>query len=126
MNDTSLYNFIEERLAWELGPYDDVNTGRIADDLAEGLKNIGISEVFEEGKADFSTLTDSSIFVRDITQTARVCIDEKGCEAASASGSVVPGEGGLQEFGFTFDRPFIFVVTSDTGIPVFVGTVFRP
>lgn len=112
-----------QKYMWLFLPKFDVSSGA---DLAEGLKNIGISEVFEEGKADFSTLTDSSIFVRDITQTARVCIDEKGCEAASASGSVVPGEGGLQEFGFTFDRPFIFVVTSDTGIPVFVGTVFRP
>ena len=41
MNDTSLYNFIEERLAWELGPYDEVNVGRIADDLADSLKNRG-------------------------------------------------------------------------------------
>lgn len=41
MNDTSLYNFIEERLAWEIGPYDEVNVGRIADDLADGLKSRG-------------------------------------------------------------------------------------
>ncbi len=53
MNDTSLYNFIEERLAWELGPGDDVNVGRIADDLADELKNRGYCSdpYFEYDKA---------------------------------------------------------------------------
>lgn len=40
-NKDSLSAFIEDRLSWELSELDDVNVGRIADDLAYGLKNNG-------------------------------------------------------------------------------------
>ncbi len=95
-------------------------------DLADGLKNLGITDVFDSDKADFSALTDSNIFIRNITQSARISIDENGCEAASASGGMLPGEGDSIDFGFALNRPFIFVVTSDSGLPLFVGTVNRP
>lgn len=95
-------------------------------DLGEGLKGNGVTEIFDPAKADFSALTDSSIYIRSITQTASISIDENGCEAASASGSVAPDIGEGMPMGFALDRPFIFVVTSDTGIPMFVGTVNRP
>lgn len=94
--------------------------------LGDSLKSLGVTDVFDSDKADLSYLTDSNIFLSDITQSARICIDESGCEAAAASGGILPGDGDIQPFGFTLDRPFIFVVTSDSGLPLFVGTVNRP
>ena len=98
-------------------------------ELKNNLNGMGLTDVFDPAKADFSSLTDSSIFVNGITQSARISIDEEGCEAAAVSGGVYP-EG--EEFDdenssvFVLDRRFIFVVTSDSGLPLFVGTVYCP
>ncbi len=49
MKDCKLVEFIEDRLSWELAPYDDVNVGGLASDLAYGLKNNGYcSEPYSE------------------------------------------------------------------------------
>ncbi|MBE6588188.1 MAG: hypothetical protein E7647_07235 [Ruminococcaceae bacterium] len=95
-------------------------------DIGQSLENLGISDIFDPAKADFSTLTDSDISIGSITQSAKISIDESGCEASSVSGGICPDYGDTQPVGVTFDRPFIFVVTSDSGIPMFVGTVNRP
>lgn len=31
-----------------------------------------------------------------------------------------------EEVEFVLDRPFLFVITSNDGLPLFVGTVYRP
>ncbi len=107
---------------WLFLPKFDINSGI---DLADNLKNLGITSVFDFERADFSSLTDSSIYARDVIQSTRISIDESGCEAASVSGQL-PDDSDSESFGFTLDRPFIFVVTSDSGLPLFVGTVNRP
>ena len=108
---------------WLFLPKFDINSQI---DLLNTMKNVGVTDVFEADKADFSALTSSNVFVNSSIQSARVSIDESGCEAASANGGIVPGNGADQPYGFVLDRPFIFVVTSDTGIPLFVGTVNTP
>lgn len=96
--------------------------------LSEGLKNLGVTDVFDIEKADFSPITDSAVFVSEANHAARVVIDEEGCTAAAftemiASGAALPPE---DEMNFILDRPFIFAVTSDTQQPVFIGTVNNP
>lgn len=41
MNDTSIYDFIESELSWELDDPSDINVRGIAEDLADSLKNSG-------------------------------------------------------------------------------------
>ncbi len=96
--------------------------------LKSGLENMGACDVFDPAKADLSPLCDSDISVHDITCTVRVSIDESGCEAASLSEGIHPSwpDGGTAPNEFTLDRPFIFVIISDSGLPLFVGTVNRP
>lgn len=96
--------------------------------LSEGLKNLGVTDVFDIEKADFSPLTDSATFVSEANHTARVVIDEEGCTATAFTAMVyltapMPPE---DEMDFILDRPFIFVVTSDTQQPLFIGTVNDP
>ena len=98
--------------------------------LAEGLKRLGITDVFDPARSDFTPLTDDmdGIFVSDAKQAARVQIDEEGCTAAAftqiaAAGAALPPE---EEIYFTLDRPFIFVIESDTNQPLFIGTVYNP
>ncbi len=98
--------------------------------LSEGLKNLGVTEVFDIKKADFSPLTDSAVFVSEANHAARVVIDEEGCTAAAftemlGNGAATPPEDKM-EMDFILDRPFIFAVTSDTQQPLFIGTVNDP
>lgn len=96
--------------------------------LSEGLKNLGVTDIFDIEKSDFSPLTDSAAFISEANHTARVVIDEEGCTAAAftemiTSGAALPPE---DEMDFILDRPFIFAVTSDTQQPLFIGTVNNP
>ena len=96
--------------------------------LSEGLKNLGVTDIFDIEKSDFSPLTDSAAFISEANHTARVVIDEEGCTATAftemiTSGAALPPE---DEMDFILDRPFIFAVTSDTQQPLFIGTVNNP
>ena len=59
---------------------------------------------------------------------ARVMVDEEGCIAAAytvmaAAGGAMPPE---EQVDFVLDRPFLFVITSDSGLPLFAGIVRKP
>lgn len=93
--------------------------------LVEGLKALGITDCFDASLADFSNLSDNNSYISAINHAARVKIDEEGVEAAAVTviidaGSAMPSG---DEIDFIADRPFIFVITSDTGLPLFVGRV---
>lgn len=96
-------------------------------DLTDGLQNLGITDAFDLNRADFSPVTDMQLCVTRATHGARVCIDEEGCTAAAFTvfmdaGSAMPPE----EVDFVLNRPFLFVITSEVGMPLFVGIVNNP
>ena len=88
---------------------------------------MGIEDAFDSNKANFSSLTTDGtpLFVNKAMHDARVKVNEHGVEAAAftvymlAEGAALPDE----EVDFTLDRPFLYVVEGDTGIPLFVGAV---
>lgn len=97
-------------------------------DLGQGLKELGVTRVFECG--DFSPLLpdEKEVALSSVKHSARVSMDEQGVTAAAVvrmplAGSSMPPE---DEIELYFDRPFIFVITNDVGIPLFVGTVCTP
>lgn len=101
-------------------------------DLIEGLKKLGVTDVFDMHAADFTPLaadTDDPLYINKAEHAARVRIDEEGCEAAAYTvlllyaGSAAPPD---EEVDFTLDRPFLFAVTGDSGLPLFVGVVNQP
>ena len=97
-------------------------------DLSEGLKNMGVSNIFSENVAEFGKLTaDFPIYVTGANQSVRVEIDEEGVKAAAyielpGAGSAAPPEDIID---FVLDRPFLFVITNDN-IPLFAGCVNNP
>lgn len=98
-------------------------------DLAAGLKKLGVTDVFDEAKADFSPSLEGSgpVFVSGVNQAARVIVDESGVKAASyieipGAGAAPPPE---EVIDFILDRPFLFVIASD-GLPLFTGVVNVP
>jgi serine protease inhibitor len=100
-------------------------------DLIDGMKNLGITDVFSPDTSDFSAITEMSrLFVGKIDHAVRVAIDEEGVIAASYTviglsyGEIptIPDD----EIDFTLDRPFLFLVTSQHNLPLFTGVVEQP
>ena len=102
-------------------------------DLTAGLTALGLGGLFSDATADFSPITDDAaladrLYLSDAKHAARVKVDEEGCEAAAYTMLIASATGGFisQPINFVLDRPFIFVITSDTGAPLFAGVVEQP
>ncbi len=97
-------------------------------DLCASLMALGVTDAFQMG-ADFSPLSDrEDLYVSEVKHAVRVTVDEEGCTAAAFTemqmcGSAMPPE---DEVDLTLDRPFLFVIVGETGVPLFAGTVNRP
>lgn len=98
-------------------------------DLAAGLKRLGVTDVFDGGKADFSPLSEDMEggYISKADHAARVMIDEEGCTAVAftammMAGAAIPPD---DEIDFVLDRPFLFVIMSDTEQVLFMGEVNR-
>lgn len=98
-------------------------------ELSNQLKALGITDVFRQGKADFSpALGEVQATLDSVQQAARVQIDENGCTAAAftalmADSTAMPPDSVLD---FNLNRPFLFIILSDTGLPLLIGTVYEP
>ena len=90
---------------------------------------MGLAEIFTPDGNHFSTVIHSEmpVFIDSINQDTRVTIDEDGVKAASYL--IIEGVGSPEPpneiIDFILDRPFVFVITSNS-IPLFVGTVNHP
>lgn len=99
-------------------------------ELADGLKKMGVTDIFSDMTADFSPMTESpdSIYLSQAKHAARVIIDEEGCKATAftkmdmETSAEPPGD----EIEFVLDRPFLFVIFSECDDPLFVGAVNDP
>lgn len=101
-------------------------------DLIDGLQKLGVTDVFDPGVSNFDPLeasTDDPLYVSTAQHAARVKVDEEGCEAAAytvimaeLAGCAPPHD----EVDFVLDRPFLFAVTGETGLPLFTGVVNQP
>ena len=96
-------------------------------ELSDTLKTLGVTDIFVSGTADFSAILpeDDGGYIDQVKHAARVLIDEKGVTAAAFTviaryGAAMPPE---DEMDFTLDRPFLFIVESRDGLPLFTGIV---
>ena len=97
-------------------------------DIVDSLKQLGITDAFNVQTANFSAISDAPLFVSSADHAVRVKIDEKGMEAAAYTvmvecGAAMPP---TEEVDFVLDRPFLFMVESATGMPMFTGIVNNP
>lgn len=97
-------------------------------DLAKGLKEMGVTDVFDLNTSNFSAITsDTPVFLTAANQAVRVQIDEEGVKAAAyiefpGAGSPAPPD---EIIDFVLDRPFLFVI-SNGSVPLFAGVVNEP
>lgn len=99
-------------------------------ELSDYIQALGVTDIFQAGVADFSGLIpqDDGGYVSQIQHAARVAIDEKGVTAAAFTvidrcGAAMPPE---EEIDFVLDRPFLFYIESQDGLPLFTGIVNEP
>jgi len=99
-------------------------------DLTAGLKNLGITQVTDPTAADFSGIEsyEQYLYLSTAKQSARVSIDEQGVTGVAFTLMVAPGAGAppTEIVDLIFDRPFLFVVESGDGLPLFAGIVCNP
>ena len=99
-------------------------------DLIRTLQSLGVSDVFSFTDSDFSQiLTDGTVAaVSQMQHSARVRIDEEGCEAAAFT--VIMLEKAMymeqERAAFILDRPFIFAIRGASGAALFTGIVNEP
>ena len=98
-------------------------------DLADSLKSLGITDVFDPAVSDFSPMTDdTAAYLSQAKHAARVTVDEEGVTAAAYTVMMVCGEAAPpeEEVDFVLNRPFVFAITGTDGLPLFVGIVHQP
>ena len=101
-------------------------------ELTDALRALGVSDVFDFDRADFSPLVDfdrfdKAVAVTQVQHAARVKIDEKGCEAAAFTAITAETTAAMPEelpvVEMNLNRPFAFMITGVDGLPLFLGTV---
>ena len=135
LSDKEVMEFIHAGYSWENSKFLIVNQSVpkfdvVSDfNLIDGLKNLGVTDVFDFSKSDFTPLTtDMQVAVNGATHAARVMIDEEGCIAAAftvmlAYGAARPPE---EQVDFVLNRPFLFVIKGQDMQPLFIGIVNQP
>lgn len=98
-------------------------------DLKQTLSDMGMPDAFIQNIADFSGMTGTKeLFISAVVHKAFVDVNEKGTEAAAATGVVMQ----LQSFSdpppeFRADHPFLFLIRHNpSGSILFLGRVINP
>jgi serpin B len=97
--------------------------------LVDTLKKMGMNAAFDPSLADFSGMDGNrDLFITNVLHKAFVAVDEKGTEAAAATGVIV-GTTSMPPppVPFAVDRPFIFILYENSSKAVlFMGKVNDP
>jgi serpin B len=99
-------------------------------ELKSSLSALGMPIAFDAGKGDFSGMTDSrDLVISAVVHKAFVEVDEKGTEAAAATGVVMARASLVTAHPTVFraDHPFLFLIRDNrNGTILFLGRLVRP
>ncbi|MBQ9842077.1 MAG: hypothetical protein IJO42_03085 [Clostridia bacterium] len=99
--------------------------------LNEGLKSLGVTDIFDDTKSDFGGIVENSDgMYASASHAARVKIDEEGAEGVAFTfveglkrGPTAQKE---ESMDFILDRPFVFAITGPGNTILFAGVVENP
>ena len=95
-------------------------------DLTQTLRSMGVTDCFDPERADFSPLSpNEGLWAGSVNHGARLIVDEEGVRAASYMKLPLCMKGAPAEetIQFHLDRPFLFLLVSPDGIPLYTGVV---
>jgi serpin B len=96
--------------------------------LKEVLTNLGMTDAFQGGLADFSGIDGTrNLAISDVLHKGFVAIDENGTEAAAATAVIIGDTSAPEPATLAVDKPFVFFIRDrPTGAILFVGRVVDP
>lgn len=98
-------------------------------DLEKSLMSLGIEKAFDAYSGGFTGISDFASCISEVNQGSKIAIDENGVEAAaytSISVDTAAADVPDEPIEFNLNRPFIFIVQSKIGVPLFIGVVQDP
>lgn len=101
-------------------------------DLDQQLQSLGMRRAFSRDEADFSNITDdpAGLFIGSVIHTAFVDVNEKGTEAAAATGVMLAAGCTMEPEPpkeFRADHPFLFLIRDrQTRLIHFMGRLANP
>jgi serpin B len=84
---------------------------------------------FDPNRADFRGIADADLVISEVVQKTFLRVDEKGTEAAAATGIIVQVTSAPSEPPPTFraDHPFLLLIRDKpTGAVLFLGRIAAP
>lgn len=104
--------------------------GFFDDEMIQTLKSMGITDAFNQRKADFSALSDTPLFISKILQGTHIEVAEEGAKAAAYTvmtpyAAICPSPKPVERIDFIVDHPFLFELDSPDGMPLFIGSVTK-
>lgn len=101
-------------------------------EMSKVLSGMGMSDAFDDDKADFTglgTSTDGNIYINRVLHKTFISVGEKGTKAGAATVVEMMDECALEQDEpkvVTLDRPFVYMlIDCETNIPFFIGTMMN-
>lgn len=99
--------------------------------LVEPLKQMGLKDCFDGGKANFSKIASSSsgnIYVSDVLHKTFITVDTQGTKAGAATKVEMKALGIIKNaHTITLNRPFLYaIIDNETNLPLFIGIMMNP
>ena len=138
MKEIKPANFIQGKIT-EIKAYIPIFSFDYQINLTEDLKKLGIENVFDNTKAELSSLTSSeNASISSVNHKASIEFSNEGLIAPVISKDVYPIDEGFSFYDYefdvpvetidlTFDKPFMFLIRDkESGEIWFAGTVYEP
>ncbi|XP_070978290.1 plasminogen activator inhibitor 1 [Oncorhynchus clarkii lewisi] len=95
-------------------------------DLKSTLTSMGLGDMFNLAKADFTRITtEERLCVSKVLQKVKIEVNEKGTKGSAATAAIMFSRMAIEEI--TLDRPFLFLIQhKSTGAVLFMGQVNQP
>lgn len=97
-------------------------------ELADILAGMGMPSAFASETADFTGMgycaDGRNLYISRVLHQTYVCVDEQGTKAAAATIVEMDAGAGMPSGErVILDRPFLYMIVEESGLPVFFGTV---
>jgi len=98
------------------------------DSLVDELQVLGMTDAFNEAKADLSGISDAAkLVISQVMHKSYIKVDERGTEAAAVTGITVGVTSIGPDNSVRVDHPFVFAIREkDTKAILFIGKVMNP